>query len=153
MTDAQKLECIKTGIGHKPDDEEAAHFLYGSSNAKLTEAEQVALLEPALKDSPDEWQFKVLGLIQQIPTGHLISYGNLARWAKNEYGLKLTPRNTAWLVKKIYYLIGHDTDIPLHRVASTDDAKSARDSAVTQRFNRHKRTAEGSFHHPVWLQK
>ena len=153
MTEAQKIECVNIGIRHKADEEEIAHWLYGESKEKLTHDEQLALLEPTLKECPNEWQWKVLGLIEQIPEGHLISYGNLARWAKKELGLDITPRNTAWLRKKIYWMVGHDTEIPIHRVASDGDTKSTRDHAVTRNINRHKRGAEGSLNNPVWLQK
>jgi alkylated DNA nucleotide flippase Atl1 len=140
-------------LGLKPSDTEVAEWRYGPTGKKMTQNEQLALLESALKGSTSEWRLKVLSLIQKIEPGQLISYGNLARWANKEYGLDIVPRNAAWLRKQIYWKIGHDTDIPLHRVANDGDLKSSRDHPVTQHINKHKRSAEGSLYNPVWLRK
>lgn len=153
MTEAQKVECVEAGLGRRPADQELAQWLYGASGRKLTEDEQLTLLESALKGSSNEWRLKVLSLVRQIPPGSLISYGNLARWANKEFGLDIGPRNAAWLRKKIYWIVGHDTSIPIHRIANDGDTKSTRDHSITQHINRHKRSEEGSFYNPVWLHK
>ena len=119
----------------------------------MTHDEQVTLVESHLAGSPNDWQRKVFRLILAIPSGHLISYGNLARWANQEHDLRLRPRNTAWLRKHIYHIIGHDTEIPIHRVANEGDVKSTRDHEYTQEINHKKRSAEGSLHNPIWLIK
>lgn len=153
MIEAEERECVRLGLGHTPDETEVLQWLYGPGHTPLSEAEQISLLEKELSGSANEWRLKVLSLIQQIPSGSLISYGNLARWANREYGLDLGPRNTAWLRKKIYWIIGHSTDIPIHRVANDGDTRSALDHPVTQEINRRKRGAEGSLHHPTWIVK
>lgn len=153
LTEAEKIGCIEAGLGHKPTAQEVALWLYGPGGRMLMEDEQIALLEVALRGSHDEWRLKVVGLIRQVPTGCLISYGNLAKWARQEFGLDIGPRNAAWLRKKIYWTVGHDTDIPIHRVANDGDTRSTRDHPVTQHINRYKRSAEDSLDHPVWLHK
>jgi alkylated DNA nucleotide flippase Atl1 len=153
MTEQEKVDCVKAGLMHSPTDAEIRGWLHGPAGKPLTETEQIALLERELRGSPNEWRLKVLALIRRVPSGCLISYGNLARWANKEYGLDTGPRNTAWLRKKIYGVIGHDTDIPIHRVANDGDTSSSLDHPVTQHINRIKRGEEGSLRSPVWLHK
>lgn len=117
----------------------------------MTHAEQVALVESELADSPNDWQLKVFRLILNVPSGHLISYGNLAKWANQEFGLSLRPRNTAWLRAKIYGIVGHETDIPIHRIANEGDVNSTRDHPYTQEVNAQRRSAEGFFAKPRWV--
>lgn len=93
----------------------------------------------------------MFSLILRIPSGYLISYGHLARWANREYGLSLNPRNTAWLRGKLYGILGHDTDIPIHRIATQGDAESTKDQPYTKIVNRQKRTAEGTYPNPKWF--
>ena len=116
----------------------------------MTHDEQVALVEAKLNGSPNDWQNKVFSLILKIPPGYLISYGHLAQWANREYGLNLRPRNTAWLRGKLYGILGHDTDVPIHRIATQGDAESTKDHPHTQAVNREKRTAEGTYPVPKW---
>jgi len=116
----------------------------------MTYQEQVTLVESGLAGSSDDWRVKVFRLIQRIPAGHLISYGELARWANQEFGLHLNPRNMAWLRGQIYGIIGHETEIPIHRIATQGDTESTKDHEYTQQVNREKRTAEGTYPHPKW---
>ncbi len=122
----------------------------------MTYDEQVALVGHKLAGSPNDWQLKVFALVLLLKPGELISYGNLARWANEKHGLQLRPRNTAWLRKHIYHILGTNgqgIQIPVHRVANEGDLKSTRDHAETQEINHAKRSAEGSLYHPVWLNK
>ena len=116
----------------------------------MTHDEQVALVEAKLKDSPNDWQNKVFSLILKIPSGYLISYGHLAHWANREYDLNINAQNTAWLRKRLYGILGHETDIPIHRIATQGDAESTKDHSYTQTVNREKRTAEGTYPVPKW---
>ena len=116
----------------------------------MTHEEQVTQVESQLAGAPGEWRLKVFSLICRVPPGYLISYGELARWANREYGLRLNPRNTAWLRGQIYGIIGHDTQIPIHRIATQGDAESTKDHEYTQKVNREKRMGEGTYPHPKW---
>jgi len=124
-------------------------------NPSMTREEQMALVKSKLAGSPNEWRLKVFSLIndENIPSGYLISYGELTRQANREFGLRLGPRNTAWLRGKLYGIVGHETDIPIHRIATQGDAASTKDQPETQQVNREKRTAEGSYPNPKWLAK
>ena len=153
LTDKQKAEFIAAGLHRTPTEAEAAGWLNGPDRKSRTMAEQLAVLESALRGSPEEWRVKVLHQILHIPEGQLISYGDLARWANQENGLSIGPRNVAWLRKKIYIIIGHDTEIPLHRIAKDGDLQSVNDHPITQHFNRFKRSAEGSLNASAWLKK
>lgn len=116
----------------------------------MTHEEQIALVDEKLAGSPNDWQRKVFSLILNIPFGYLVSYGQLAHCANGEYGLTLGPRNTAWLRGKLYGILGHDTDIPIHRIATQGDAESTKDQPHTKVINRHKRMAEGTYPTPKW---
>lgn len=89
----------------------------------MTHEEQVSLVEAKLPGSPDAWRVKVF---------------------------RLSPRNTAWLRGQIYGIVGHDAEISIHRIAPQGDAESTKDHEHTQKVNREKRTAEGSYPHPTW---
>lgn len=121
----------------------------------MTHEEQKALAESRLAGSPNEWQLKVFSLIndENIPSGYLISYGELTWRANQTFGLNLRPRNTAWLRGKIYGIVGHETDIPIHRIATQGDAESTKDQPETQKVNKAKRTTEGSYPNPKWVAK
>jgi len=121
----------------------------------MTHEEQITLVKANLAGSPNEWQLKVFSLFndKDIPSGYLISYGELARQANHKFGLRLGPRNVAWLRGKLYGILGHDTDIPIHHIANQDDAESTKDHPHTQKINREKRTAEGSYPKPKWVTK
>lgn len=116
----------------------------------MTREEQIALVNANLAGSPNDWQRKVFSLILRIPSGYLISYGQLARCANREYNLNLVPRNMAWLRGKLYSILGHDTDVPLHRIATQGDAESMKDQPETKTVNRNKRSAEGTYPTPRW---
>ena len=116
----------------------------------MTHEEQIALVESKLAGSPNDWRRNVFDLILRIPAGYLISYGDLARWANREHGLHIGPRNAGWLRARIYDIVGHETDIPIHRIATQGDAESTKDQPYTQVVNRQKRTAEGTYPHPKW---
>lgn len=124
-------------------------------NPNMTHEEQIALVESRLTDSPNDWQLKVFSLIndKNIPPGYLVSYGELARQANREFGLQLGPRNTAWLRGRLYGIVGHEANIPIHRIATQGDAESTKDHPYTQQVNREKRTAEGSYPKPKWPTK
>ena len=151
MTDTELKECVEIGLGYVPTEQEVRDHLWARSGRKLSEAEQVTWLESRLSGSPGDWRLKVLGLIRQIPKGSLVSYGVLAARANREFGLSIGPRNAGWLRKRIYHEIGHDTEIPIHRVANAGDAHSTRDHPITQEINRRKRGREGSFPQPTWV--
>lgn len=117
----------------------------------MTHEEQIALVDAKLVGSPNDWQRKVFSLILKIPSGYMVSYGQLARCANQEYDLNLGPRNTAWLRGKLYGIVGHDTDIPIHRIATQGDAESTKDQPYTKIVNRDKRSAEGTYPTPKWF--
>lgn len=146
----EMVECVRIGLGYEPSPQELRLWLYGPSGVARREAEQMVLLERVLKAPRKEWRLQALRIIRQIPSGSLISYGNLAAWTNQEYGTSITPLNTAWLRKKIYHTIGHATDIPIHRIATDGDTRSINDEKVTQEFNRRKRMTEGSLYRPHW---
>ena len=146
----EMVECVAIGIGYEPSPQELKGWLYGPSGLPKSEAEQIALLERVLKEPGKHWRLQALHMIRQIPSGSLISYGNLAEWTNQEYGTSIVAQNTAWLRKRIYHTIGHATDIPIHRIASDGDTQSLNDEKVTQEFNRRKRMAEGSLYYPHW---
>ncbi len=153
MASEDTTEWVRTGLQNNPTEQnkDIQNWLYGKASRQLTAAEQTAFVQDALKNSPNDWQLKVFSLIMEIPSGHLISYGELASWTNQKFGLTLGSRNTAWLRKRIYKVIGHDTMIPIHRVTNSGDTTSASDHCVTQEFNKNKRAKEGSFNNPIWL--
>lgn len=113
----------------------------------MTKAE----VERELRQSKDEWEHKVYLLILEIPSGHVITYGGLARRANALHDLNIVPRNVANLRRKLYGWLTHDTDVPLHRIATQGDAQSKFDQPLTQQYNERLRTAEGSWPQPQWL--
>lgn len=151
MTASLFADCIAAGLGYQPNEQEVVKWSYGRAGKKLTQEEQLAYLESAFQGENRKWRLQVLNIICQIKPGQLISYGNLAHQANRQYGLNIGPRNAAWLRKQIYLAVGHDTAIPIHRVANEGDTQSIRDHPVTQHINQHKRTEEGSFCDPIWL--
>ena len=94
------------------------------------------------------WRRVVFNLILRIPPGRLASYGRLASLAEDETGANPGARNVAWLRRKLYEIFGHDTDVPLHRVATAGDVASINDSADTRTENNLRRAAEGSLGRP-----
>lgn len=108
-------------------------------------------LEEQLRKSKNEWQYKVYQLINEVPPGHVITYGGLAKRANRKYGLNINARNVANLRRRLYGLLTHDTEVPLHRMAKAGDALSQFDSPETQKYNQRLRTPEGSWPEPKWL--
>ena len=108
-------------------------------------------IEKELRKSKDEWEFNVYQLIKEIPKGCVITYGGLAKRTNARFGLNINPRNVANLRRKLYGLLTHDTDIPLHRIAKQGDSKSKYDRPETQVYNQRLRSAEGSWPEPTWL--
>lgn len=164
MTEEQKIECVIAGIieeasskritrGSSPTDEEINVHLWGAIGRKTTEAEQVAFVEARLGNALNGKGKAAISVIRRIPAGSLITYGNLARWMNSEYGTSLGPRNLATFRKQMYGLLGHDTEIPIHRIVKEGDIHSKKDHEVTQEINRVKRTEEGFFKRPVWIEK
>ena len=116
-------------------------------------------LESQLRNSKNEWQFKVYRLIKTcIPRGHVITYGGLAKRANKKYGLNINARNTAKLRDMLYvYFPSHSAipygELPLHRIAKKGDSTSKWDSPMTQKDNKRLRSQEGSWPEPLWLYK
>ena len=110
--------------------------------------EELQQIEDQLRER--EWQWHVAQIIAEIPSGHLATYRCIAKIANHRYGLKIGPRNVAWLRRHLYELLSHDTQVPLHRVAKVGDVNSDADSAITKRYNDRLRRLEGSLTHPVW---
>jgi alkylated DNA nucleotide flippase Atl1 len=108
-------------------------------------------IEKELAKSKNAWELKVYQLIKHIPRGYVITYGGLARRANKKHGLRVIARNIGNLRNKLYHLLGHDSDVPLHRIAKKGDYLSEYDSPKTQKYNRRLRTAEGSWPEPEWL--
>jgi len=154
MTEEQKFACVKKGLGNNtPSEQEIKDWLGRACGIQKTKEEQMAYLDSELGNALNGKGRAVLDVIYRIPSGVLISYGNLARWVNKEHGANLGPRHVASFRKRIYQTIGHDTDIPIHRIANDRDIHSTLDHPVTQEFNRIKRNDEGFFLKPVWLQK
>lgn len=85
---------------------------------------ELTYFEPFLKESKNEWEWKVAQLIPQISFGYLITYGELAEWVKKEYDLNICARNVANCRRKIYHLLRdryNDNLLPLHRIIKKDD--------------------------------
>ena len=135
MTHHDKLACVRQGLGHAPTQREIQQWLWSGRRAGLSLPDQIALVVAGLGRSEEDWRVKVFGLIQQIPHGHLVSYRELAAWANRKHGLRINPRNVAWLRRRIYQTVGHDTDLPIHRIANAGDTTSEHDHKVTQAFN------------------
>lgn len=98
--------------------------------------------------SPWEWQVLQHMDDATIPPGSLITYGRLSEIAT---GSPRTARAVAQLRRKLYGLLGHDTELPLHRIAKQGDVHSLADSVTTKAENDRRRAAEGSLAHPKWI--
>lgn len=100
-----------------------------------------------------DWEQKVKQLINDdiIPSGYLISYGRLAELVNQKHGLNIGPRNVAYLRRKLYGILGHQTNVPLHRIAKKGDVKSLFDSERTRKENNLRRGKEGSLTNPKWV--
>jgi alkylated DNA nucleotide flippase Atl1 len=100
-----------------------------------------------------DWQKKARQLINDdvIPPGYLISYGRFAEIVNQKHGLNISPRNVAYLRRKLYGILGHQTSVPLHRIAKKGDVKSLFDSDRTKKENNLRRGKEGSLTDPKWV--
>ncbi len=110
-------------------------------------------MNPELEDflaGRDSWRRAAFREISRIPSGCLASYGRIAEMT-NERGYSINARNVAWLRERLYWVLGHETDVPLHRVAKKYDVDSIHDSEETRGINNVKRRAEGFFANPRWL--
>lgn len=112
--------------------------------------EELCDVEKELRDSPGEWQWHAAQVIAEIPSGRLATYGCIAQIANQRLGCNLNARNIAWLRRHLYGLLvlGHDTRVPLHRVAKVGDVESLADSEETRRYNDRLRGQEGSLSDP-----
>ena len=107
-------------------------------------------IESQLRTSKDEWQWHVTRIIAEIPSGHLATYGCIAKIANQCFGHTLIPQHVAWLRKHLYGLLLHNTHVPLHRIAKAGDVESLADSDKTKKHNDRLRSREGSLDNPVW---
>ncbi len=98
----------------------------------------------------DSWRRITFEEISRIPSGYLATYGRIAE-KTNERGHGISARNVAWLRERLYQVLGHETRVPLHRVAKQYDVDSLHDSEETKQINDVKRRTEGFFAHPRWL--
>jgi alkylated DNA nucleotide flippase Atl1 len=110
-------------------------------------------VEQELRRSKNQWEWKAYQLINDttIPPGCLVTYGRLAELTNEVHGTSINARNVANLRRKLYGLLGHDTDVPLHRIAKKDDVASEYDSPTTKRVNDQRRSAEGTLSNPRWV--
>ena len=122
----------------------------GSVDRRRTMEEELFDFEEELRDSRGEWQWHAARIITEIPPGRLATYGCIAQIANQQLGRNLTPRNIAWLRRRLYEQLplGHDTQVPLHRVAKVGDVESLADSKITKRYNDRLRGQEGSLNDP-----
>lgn len=114
--------------------------------------EDLRNIEANLRDSKNEWQWHVAKAISVVPSGYLATYGAIAGAVNRQHGLSITARNVAWLRKHFYWLLSHDTRVPLHRIAKVGDINSIYDSETTKTYNDRLRGEEGSLENPRWWQ-
>ena len=106
--------------------------------------------EKILRNSRNEWHWKVACLITKIPKGYLVSYGDLANYANKKYSLNLRALNIGWLRRYLYKILTHNTTVPLHRIATKGDVDSGKDSRKTRALNNKLRAREGIFTKLKW---
>lgn len=97
-----------------------------------------------IEDRLSSWELRVACLITEIPRGRLINYECLAALARDRPNRRPPSRAVANLRRKLYVLLGHQTQVPLHRVASKGALNSERDSIETTDENRNRRAEEGT---------
>ena len=110
--------------------------------------EELRNIEQVLRRSSGEWQWHVVRIITEIPSGRLASYKCIAKIANQRLGRNLQGRNIARLRRQLYGYLGHDTKIPLHRVAKIGDVESLADSKETKYYNDRLRQQEGTLTNP-----
>ena len=106
------------------------------------------LLQNFLDDRP--WRRVAYDHICKIPSGYLATYGRIAELTHDD-GYAISPRNVAWLRESLYQMLGHSSDVPLHRVAKKGDVDSIHDSDKTKAINDTLRHSEGFFANQLWL--
>ena len=107
-------------------------------------------IEEKLKKSENQWHWHVAQAISEVPRGYLATYGAIAEVVNQDYHLNIGARNVAWLRKKLYSLLSHNTKVPLHRIAKEGDVESLGDSETTKMYNDRLREEEGSLANPKW---
>ncbi len=107
-------------------------------------------LEPILRQSPNEWRWYAAKVINEIPRGHLASYGAIAKLTNLRTGLNIGPRNIGWLRAHLYDITDRDTSLALHRIAKIGDRNFSTDSVTTRRTSRTIREREGLCNDPPW---
>ena len=107
-------------------------------------------LESVLRDSPNEWRWYAAMVVDDIPRGHLASYGTVARVTNERHGLSIVARNVSWLRRHLYEVTDRDTTLPLHRMATAGDERSENDFPRTRRENERLREEEGSLANTMW---
>jgi len=111
---------------------------------------ELSNFEEELRNSPGEWQWHAARVISEIPPGYLATYGKIADIVNRRYGHHINATNVAWLRRKIYELLTHDTQVPLHRVAKKGDVDSLGDSETTKSYNDRLRVQDGSLKNTLW---
>lgn len=106
----------------------------------------------SLLGPPGNWRHTAFSMIKQIPPGHVASYGYVADRV-NAHGHSVSARNIAWLRHKLYEELGHETIVPLHRLAKSGDIHSLADSEETRAINDRLRRNEGFFDNPRFLDR
>lgn len=131
-------------------DEVAERLVQYCNIIKKDIKEDLQGIEAQLRDSKGEWRWHVTLIITQIPSGHLATYGCIGNVVNQLFGHNLIPRNVAWLRKRLYEELTHDTPVPLHRLAKAGDVQSRADSEITKQYNDRLRGQEGSLTNPIW---
>ncbi len=114
--------------------------------------EELIGIEEFLRYPTNEWRWHVAQAIAEVPPGYLATYGAIAEVVNRRHGLNILARNVGWLRGKLYELLTHDTQVPLHRIAKAGDVDSLYDSETTKSYNDRLRIEEGSLENPRWWQ-
>ncbi len=103
--------------------------------------------EKYLRQSKNEWEYKAyLEIKTNIPKGHVITYGGLAK------RVGVCARNIGNLRNKLLEFFGIDGKaLPLHRIATKGDSTSENDAPDTKTENERLRRKEKSWPDPIWL--
>ena len=103
--------------------------------------------EQGLRRSKNQWEYKAyLEIKHNIPEGHVITYGGLAK------RIGVCARNIGNLRNKLLWFFGLDGKaLPLHRIAKKGDSTSEWDAPDTKKHNERLRRKERSWPNPIWL--
>jgi O6-methylguanine-DNA--protein-cysteine methyltransferase len=88
MNAIQYEECIEKGLRRTPRIDEFIEIVYGSAGKPLTYEEQLPRILGGLQYTKNDNQPKILAAMLEIPSGHLISYGSLAKQVNDKHGSK-----------------------------------------------------------------